>query len=60
MIEALCSLGIFGFIGFLKSAVFAVRLYSRKQFISRAINKWRRKNVSRRNEKTEMKKQEIY
>lgn len=34
MIEALCSVGILGFIQFLKSAVFVVRIYIWEQFIS--------------------------
>ena len=38
MLSALCMTGILGFLDFLKSAVFVVRIYSRWKFISRTFN----------------------
>ena len=44
---SLCMTGILGFLEFLKSAVFVVRIYSRRKFISRAANTRRRKKLLR-------------
>lgn len=49
MLSALCMTGILGFFEFLKSAVFLVRLHSRRKFISRAFNFRRRKTISNSN-----------
>ena len=38
MLAAFCMAGIMGFLEFLKSAVFVVRIYSRRNFISRAFD----------------------
>lgn len=35
---SLCMTGVFGFLEFLKSAVFVVRIYSRGNIVSRAID----------------------
>ena len=43
MLSALCMTGVLGFLEFLKSAVFVVRIYSRWKFISRTFNIRRRK-----------------
>lgn len=51
MIGALCMTGIYGFIGFLKSAVFVTRVYSGRESISRTFNTRRRKKLSRTNGK---------
>ena len=51
MISALYITGIYSFLGFLKTAVFAVRIYSKWKFISRTINSRRRERMFRKNEK---------
>ena len=43
MLSALCMTGVLGFLEFLKSAVFVVRIYSRRKFISGTFNFRRRK-----------------
>lgn len=48
---SICMTGILGFLEFLKSAVFVVRIYTRRKFISRAINGGRRKKLFRANGK---------
>jgi len=45
MLASFCMAGVMGFLGFLKSAVFVVRLYSRRNFISRTVNGRRRKKL---------------
>ena len=51
MLSALCMTGILGFLEFLKSAVFVVRIYSRWKFISRTFNIRRRKTLLNTNVK---------
>lgn len=51
MLASFCMTGILGFLEFLKSAVFVVRIYSRGKFIPRAINSRRRKEMFRTNGK---------
>ena len=51
MLSALYVTGICGFIEFLKTAVFAVRIYSKWKFISRTIIIRRRKKIFRTNGK---------
>ena len=43
MLSALCMTGVLGFLEFLKSAVFVVRIYSMWKSISRTLNIRRRK-----------------
>lgn len=45
MFSALCMTGIYGFLEFLRTAVFAVRIYTRGKFISRTIISRRRKKL---------------
>ena len=45
MLSALGITGIFSFFEFLKTAVFAVRIYSRRNLISRAIITERKKKI---------------
>lgn len=47
MLSALCISGVFSFFEFLKTAVFAVRIYSRRKFISRTIITGGRKKLYR-------------
>lgn len=51
MLSLLCATGVLGFIEFLKSAVFVVRIHTRGNFISRATIKWRGKKLFRANGK---------
>lgn len=51
MLASLCMTGILGFLEFLKSAIFVVRIYSRKRFISGAANSRRGKKLPRTNGK---------
>lgn len=51
MLASLCISGVLGFIEFLKTAVFVVRIYSRRKFISRTIVKRRREKLFRTNVK---------
>ena len=53
MLSALCMTGILGFLEFLKSAVFVVRIYSGRKFISRTFIIRRRKKLFRTNGKRE-------
>ena len=46
---SLCMTGLFGFLEFLKSAVFVVRIYPRWNIVSRAINIRRREKLFRAN-----------
>ena len=45
MLSALGITGVFSFFEFLKTAVFAVRIYSRRKLISRAIITERKKKI---------------
>lgn len=51
MLASLCMAGIWGFLEFLKSAVFVVRIYSRRNVISGALNSGRREKLFRTNGK---------
>ena len=45
MLASLCMTGLLGFVEFLKTAVFVVRIYPRRKFISRATYSRRIKNL---------------
>lgn len=49
MLSALCFTGLYGFFEFLRTAVFVVRIYSRRKFISRTVIKGRGKKLFRTN-----------
>lgn len=51
MLASLLVTGLWGFAEFLKSAVFVVRIYSRRKLISGAFNSRRRKKLFRANGK---------
>ena len=51
MVASLCMTGIMGFLGFLKSAVFVVRIYTREFIISGTTYSRRRKKLSGTNGK---------
>ena len=60
MLSALGITGIFSFFEFLKTAVFAVRIYSRRKLISRAIITERKKKIIWNRWQKVILKQEIF